>query len=116
MADNEVTDPSKFFNILIIATTIYVILMLIIIYYALVVPIKPTPDKFSDEYIKKQEQISIENYFKEKNKEPRSTSRIYNSLKNYSAKFTNYFKTTIDWFYDNRNFLLFYLQDLDLVL
>lgn len=106
MADNEVTDPSKFFNILIIATTIYVILMLIIIYYALVVPIKPTPDKFSDEYIKKQEQISIENYFKEKNKEPRSTSRIYNSLKNYSAKFTNYFKTTIDWFYDNRNFFI----------
>jgi hypothetical protein len=106
MAENEVTDPSKFFNILIIATTIYVILMSIIIYYSLVVPIKPTPDKFSDEYIKKQEQISIENYFKEKNKEPRSTSRIYNSLKNYSAKFTNYFKTTIDWFYDNRNFFI----------
>jgi hypothetical protein len=106
MADNEVTDPSKFFNILIIATTIYVIIMLIIIYYALIAPIKPTPDKFSDEYIKKQEQISIENYFKEKNKEPQSTSRIYNSLKNYSVKFTNYFKTTIDWFYDNSNFFI----------
>jgi hypothetical protein len=106
MADNEVTDPSKFFNILIIATSIYVIIMSIIIYYALVVPIKPTPDKFSDEYIKKQEQISIENYFKEKNKQQQSSSRVYNYLKNYSVKFTNYFKTTIDWFYDNSNFFI----------
>lgn len=106
MPNDEVTDPSKFFNILIIATSIYVIIMSIIIYYALVVPIKPTQDKLSDEYIKKQEQINIENYFKEKNKEPRSTSRFYNSLKNYSVKFTNYFKTTIDWFYDNSNFFI----------
>ena len=106
MPGNEVTDPSKFFNILIIATSIYVIVMLIIIYYALVAPIKPAPDKFSDEYIKQQEQTSIENYFKEKNKEPQSSSRFYNKLKNYSVKFTNYFKTTINWFYDNRNFFI----------
>ena len=106
MPENEVTDPSKFFNILIIATSIYVIVMLIIIYYALVAPIKPAPDKFSDEYIKQQEQTSIENYFKEKNKEPQSSSRFYNKLKNYSVKFTNYFKTTINWFYDNRNFFI----------
>jgi hypothetical protein len=106
MPGNEVTDPSKFFNILIIATSIYVIVMLIIIYYALVAPIKPAPDKFSDEYIKQQQQISIENYFKEKNKKPKSGSRFYNKLKNYSVKFTNYFKTTINWFYDNRNFFI----------
>ena len=106
MSEDEVTDPTKFFNFLIIATSIYVIVMLIIIYYALVAPIKTTPDKFSDEYIKQQQQISIENYFKEKNKEPKSGSRFYNYAKNYSMKFTNYFKTTINWFYDNRNFFI----------
>ena len=102
----DVTDPSKYINILIIATSIYVIIMLIIIYYALFVPIKSTPDKSSDEYIKQQEQISIENYFKEKNAEPKSSSRFYNYLKNYSAKFTNYFKNTINWFTENSNFFM----------
>jgi hypothetical protein len=106
MSADEVTDPSKFFNILIIATSIYVIVMLIIIYYSLIAPIKTTPDKFSDEYIKQQQQTSIENYFKEKNKEPKSGNRFYNYAKNYSMKFTNYFKTTINWFYDNRNFFI----------
>ena len=106
----DVTDPSKFFNILIISTIIYVILMLIIIYYALVAPIKTEQDKFSDEYIKQQQQLSIENYFKEKNKdqnrEQNISSRLYNSLSNYSVKFTNYFKNTINWFYENRNFFI----------
>jgi hypothetical protein len=106
MSADEVTDPSKFFNILIIATSIYVIVMLIIIYYSLIAPIKTMPDKFSDEYIKQQQQLSIENYFKEKNKEPKSGNRFYNYAKNYSMKFTNYFKTTINWFYDNRNFFI----------
>ena len=106
MSADEVTDPTKFFNFLIIATSIYVIVMLIIIYYALLAPIKSTPDKFSDEYIKQQQQTSIENYFKEKNKEPKSGNRFYNYAKNYSMKFTNYFKTTINWFYDNRNFFI----------
>ena len=86
----DVTDPSKFFNILIISTIIYVILMLIIIYYALVAPIKTEQDKFSDEYIKQQQQLSIENYFKEKNKDQNraenAASRLYNSLSNYSVK------------------------------
>jgi hypothetical protein len=106
MSEDEVTDPTKFFNFLIIATSIYVIVMLIIIYYSLIAPIKTTPDKFSDEYIKQQQQTSIENYFKEKNKEPKSGNRFYNYAKNYSMKFTNYFKTTINWFYDNRNFFI----------
>lgn len=106
MSADEVTDPTKFFNFLIIATSIYVIVMLIIIYYSLIAPIKTTPDKFSDEYIKQQQQLSIENYFKEKNKEPKSGNRFYNYAKNYSMKFTNYFKTTINWFYDNRNFFI----------
>jgi hypothetical protein len=106
MSADEVTDPTKFFNFLIIATSIYVIVMLIIIYYSLIAPIKTTPDKFSDEYIKQQQQTSIENYFKEKNKEPRSGNRFYNYAKNYSMKFTNYFKKTINWFYDNRNFFI----------
>jgi len=106
MLEDEVTDPTKFFNFLIIATSIYVIVMLIIIYYSLIAPIKTTPDKFSDEYIKQQQQTSIENYFKEKNKEPKSGNRFYNYAKNYSMKFTNYFKTTINWFYDNRNFFI----------
>jgi hypothetical protein len=106
MSEDDVTDPTKFFNFLIIATSIYVIVMLIIIYYSLIAPIKTTPDKFSDEYIKQQQQLSIENYFKEKNKEPKSGNRFYNYAKNYSMKFTNYFKTTINWFYDNRNFFI----------
>ena len=106
MSADEVTDPTKFFNFLIIATSIYVIVMLIIIYYSLIAPIKTTPDKFSDEYIKQQQQTSIENYFKEKNKEPKSGNRFYNYAKNYSMKFTNYFKKTINWFYDNRNFFI----------
>lgn len=106
MSEDEVTDPTKFFNFLIIATSIYVIVMLIIIYYALIAPIKTTPDKFSDEYIKQQQQTSIENYFKEKNKEPKSGNRFYNYAKKYSMKFTNYFKKTINWFYDNRNFFI----------
>jgi hypothetical protein len=106
MSADEVTDPTKFFNFLIIATSIYVIVILIIIYYSLIAPIKTTPDKFSDEYIKQQQQLSIENYFKEKNKEPKSGNRFYNYAKNYSMKFTNYFKTTINWFYDNRNFFI----------
>jgi hypothetical protein len=106
MSADEVTDPTKFFNFLIIATSIYIIVMLIIIYYSLIAPIKTTPDKFSDEYIKQQQQTSIENYFKEKNKEPKSGNRFYNYAKNYSMKFTNYFKTTINWFYDNRNFFI----------
>jgi hypothetical protein len=106
MSADEVTDPTKFFNFLIIATSIYVIVMLIIIYYSLIAPIKTTPDKFSDEYIKQQQQLSIENYFKEKNKEPKSGNRFYNYAKNYSMKFTNYFKTTLNWFYDNRNFFI----------
>ena len=106
------TAPSIFFNffnflnILIISTIIYVIIVSIIIYYALFVPIKSTPDKFSEEYIKAQEQLSIEKYFKEKNAEPRSSSRFYNSLKNYNVKFTNHFKNTINWFYDNSNFFI----------
>jgi len=106
----DITDPSKFFNILIISTIIYVILILIIIYYALFVPIKTEQDKFSDEYIKQQQQVSIENYFKQKNKEQNraenAASRLYNSLSNYSVKFTNYFKNTINWFYENRNFFI----------
>ena len=102
----DVTDPSKYINILIIATSIYVIIMLIIIYFALFVPIKSTPDKLSDEYIKQQQQTSIENYFKEKNVDPRNENRFYNYFKNYSVKFRNYFKETISWFYDNRNFFI----------
>jgi len=104
--ESEITDPSKFFNLLIISTIVYVVLILIIIYYYVFGTIITEPDPLSSEYAKQQEQTNIEKYFIEKNKEPRSTSQLYTYLKNYNTRFTNYFKTTITWFNDNKNFFI----------
>jgi len=104
--ESEITDPSKYFDILIISTIVYVVLILIIIYYYVFGTIITEPDPLSSEYAKQQEQTNIEKYFIEKNKEPRSTSQLYTYLKNYNTRFTNYFKTTITWFNDNKNFFI----------
>ena len=104
--ESEITDPSKFFNLLIISTIVYVVLILIIIYYYVFGTIETEPDPLISETAKQQEQTNIEKYFTEKNKEPRSTSQLYTYLKNYNTRFTNYFKTTITWFNDNKNFFI----------
>ena len=104
--DTNVTDPSKFFNLLIISTIIYVVFILLIIYYYMYSSSTPELDPLRDETAKQQEQTNIEKYFTEKNKEPRSTSQLYTYLKNYNANFTNYFKTSIAWFNENINFLV----------
>lgn len=104
--ESEVTDPSKFFNILIISTIIYVALILIIIYYYVYGSSNTKLDPLRTETAKQQEQTNIEKYFTEKNKEPRSTSQLYTYLKNYNTRFTNYFKTTITWFNENKNFFI----------